>query len=216
MGNQNESRIDEISEATASVCASSEGPAERCEGSGNEITIELAPFDSGFADVARGWRNQYEIFRWCRQHKFITDIDQRGWFQRQAADPSIEHWGVVCLRDGKKVPCGVAGLTSIDLINRRAEFSLYIAPEFHRFGIGRRALTLLLDRAFYDFNLHLVWGESFENNPAHHLFEQVGFKNEATLRDRYYKEGIFISASIFSITQKEWKLRARLRNRGDK
>lgn len=179
--------------------------------------MELVPFDSGFADVARGWRNQYEIYRWCRQHKFITDINQREWFQRQNADPTIEHWGVMCSKEGEnKVPCGVAALTSIDLINRRAEFSLYIAPNFQRYGLGRTALELLLDRAFYDFNLHLVWGESFENNPAHHLFEQVGMKCEATLRDRYFKEGIFISASIYSITQKEWKLRAALRNRGDK
>jgi RimJ/RimL family protein N-acetyltransferase len=177
--------------------------------------VELVPFDSGFADLARGWRNKYEIYRWCRQHKFITDINQRDWFQRQAADPTIEHWGIVCGNE-KMAACGVAGLTSIDLINRRAEFSLYIAPEFQKFGVGKSALTLLLDRAFYDFNLHLVWGESFENNPAHHLFEKVGMKHEATLRDRYFKEGIFISASIFSITQKEWKLRAALRKVGDK
>jgi RimJ/RimL family protein N-acetyltransferase len=100
---------------------------------------------------------------------------------------------------------GVAGLTSIDRLARRAEFSLYIGPEHHGEGYGRKALIALFTKGFRDLGLNLIWGESFDGNPAIRLFESLGMIREGTRRDFYFKDGRFIDAHLFSIRSTEWK-----------
>jgi ribosomal-protein-alanine N-acetyltransferase len=101
-------------------------------------------------------------------------------------------------------PVGVCGLTDIDLVNRRAEFSLYIAPHMHRQGLGTVALKLLLGRGFDDLGLNVIWGETFKGNPALDMFRRVGMDIEGWRRDFYYKEGEFLDAALVSITREDW------------
>jgi RimJ/RimL family protein N-acetyltransferase len=98
---------------------------------------------------------------------------------------------------------GVCGLTSIDHINSRAEFSLYISPSEHGKGHGKAALRTLVDHAFNDLNLNCVWGETFAGNPAAKMFESVGFKKEGERRAFYYRDGEYITASLYSMLRGE-------------
>ena len=139
--------------------------------------------------------------RWCRQSDVISDVEQAAWFSRQSADPTIKMYAVTA--QGGIV--GVAGLTSIDRLARRAEFSLYIGPEHHGEGYGRKALVALFTKGFRDLALNLIWGESFDGNPAIRLFESLGMIREGTRRDFYFKDGRFIDAHLFSIRSTEWK-----------
>lgn len=153
--------------------------------------------------VARGWRNDSEIYKWCRQSDCISDVAQERWFERQAADQSIKMYWIESVLGGERV--GVCGLTSIDKDNRRAEFSLYIAPKEQKKGYARAALKTLLGHAFRNLGLHLVWGESFEGNPALKLFSALGFREEGMRREFYFKDGEWVDAHLFSILESEWK-----------
>ena len=101
-------------------------------------------------------------------------------------------------------PVGVCGLTDIDWINRRAEFSLYVAPEQHRKGLGHRALNLLFAEGFGTLNLNLIWGETFKGNPAAIMFLKAGMKKEGTRREFYYRNGIYTDAILYSIRRDEF------------
>lgn len=114
---------------------------------------------------------------------------------------------VHCKTDHEESPVGVCGLTDIDLVSRRAEFSLYIAPELHGQKLGRHALNLLLATGFDDLGINVIWGESFDGNPAKHLFRKLGMTSEGIRRQFYFKEGRFIDAELFSITAAEWRAR---------
>lgn len=94
---------------------------------------------------------------------------------------------------------GVCGLTSIDWINRRAEFSLYIGPEHHGCGLGEAALRALVRHGFERLNLHSIWGEAFDTNPAMKMFERVGFKHEGVRKHFYFRSGRYVDAHLFSI-----------------
>lgn len=163
--------------------------------------VNLAPLDSCYNEQLRTWRNRPEIMRWCRQSDVISDVEQTAWFSRQSADPTIKMYAVM----GQPGIVGVAGLTSIDRLARRAEFSLYIGPEHHGEGYGRKALVALFTKGFRDLGLNLIWGESFDGNPAIRLFESLGMIREGTRRDFYFKDGRFIDAHLFSIRSTEWK-----------
>ena len=167
--------------------------------------IELGPLDSTLAETIRHWRNDYAIWQYTRQNDLISDFDQEAWFKRQASDPTIKMYRIQ-LSDGsdKASVVGICGFTSIDYRNSRAEFSLYIAPGCQRRGIGKKALALLLLHGFENHGFHLIYGETFDGNPAAKMFEGLGFKWEGTRRDFYFKNGRRIDAHIYSILREEW------------
>jgi RimJ/RimL family protein N-acetyltransferase len=132
----------------------------------------------------------------------ITPEAQAKWAELQASDPSIRMY--LIWAETTAHPVGVCGLTSIDLVNRRAEFSLYIAPEARGAGHGQAALKTLLSHGFANLGLHSIWGESFEGNPATRIFETLGFKVDGKRRDFYFREGKFINATLHSLLASEW------------
>lgn len=150
----------------------------------------------------RHWRNAPEVFTWCRQNDLITETKHKAWLENHEKDPTIKMYLV---RDGS-TPIGVCGLTSIDLVNQRAEFSLYIAPEYQGQGYGGKALKLLLWHGFNAYPFNVIWGEVFDSNHALKLFEKVGFKKEGVRRDFYYRNGKFIDAHLISMKRSEFSL----------
>jgi [ribosomal protein S5]-alanine N-acetyltransferase len=168
--------------------------------------VFLTPFDSDANAYALHWRNDPRIYKWCRQSDIISDIAQDEWFARMSKDPSIRMYVINAeVSEGTltRFPCGVCGLTSIDYINRRAEFSLYIDPIAQRKGYARAALKTLLKHGFDNLNLNLIWGETFDGNPAAKMFESLGFVKEGTRREFYFKEGRYIDAHLYSVKREE-------------
>jgi RimJ/RimL family protein N-acetyltransferase len=70
--------------------------------------------------------------------------------------------------------------------------------------LAKKALKMLFKFGFDDLNLHLIWGETFDGNPACALFERIGMEKEGTRRDFYFKEGKFISCHLYSITSDQF------------
>jgi len=188
-----------------------DAPQSVCEP--RKITVTLHQIDSTHVEVIRAWRNDYRIYKWCRQDDFITDVGQRNWYEKQRTDPHIRMWLVALdatdpdTNKIRKRAVGVCGLTSIDMISRRAEFSLYIDPDLHKMGLGKAAMHCLFQKGFDDLNLNMIWGESFDGNPAISLFKKFGMKHEGVRRNFYFKEGEYLGAHLFSMTKKEWKRR---------
>jgi RimJ/RimL family protein N-acetyltransferase len=168
------------------------------------ITLELLPVDSTDLEQLRSWRNDHRIWRWCRQSDLISDVEQKAWFERQAKDPTIRMYKAVRAVGSHVETVGVCGLTSIDQMNRRAEFSLYVAPELHKQGLGAKILALLLQHGFLNLGLNVIWGETFDGNPAWKMFEKLGFEKEGIRRQFYFKGGRFIDAHLYSITRESW------------
>ena len=148
------------------------------------------------------WRNNPAIYKWCRQNDVLHPEMHKRWYENQYVDKTMSMY---MIENGSEAPVGVCGLTSIDLINSRAEFSLYIGPEHHKQGYGEAALRELLKKGFLTFGLNSIWGESFDGNPAVTMFERVGFKHEGTRRDFYMREGKFINVHLFSILRSEYE-----------
>lgn len=145
-------------------------------------------------------RNQESIRKWCRQVGLLNFDNHIDWYEKQRKDASIKMFSIKV--DDKFL--GVCGLTSIDLINRHAEFSLYIIPSEQRKGYAREALKKLLHFGLYELGLNLIWGETFEGNPALRLFLDTGFSIEGKRRDFYFKNGQFIDAHLVSIKRSEY------------
>lgn len=158
------------------------------------------------------WRNDPAIWYWCRQNGPITyaqhtsywyGVDQcqdKKFFSIVAADTNFG------ASEPRHVTVGCVGLTSIDHVNSRAEFSLYIGPEHQKRGYGERALKTLIDWGFKYLNLNQIWGETFAGNPALKMFLRIGMKEDGVRRDFYFRNGQYIDCTLVSILRREWKL----------
>jgi len=146
-------------------------------------------------------RNIWSTRKWCRQRGLISDLDQYAWYIEQNNDPTIEMFEI---QDKELHTVGVCGLTDIDHVNQRAEFSLYIYPEERSNGFAKKALKTLFSHGFQDLNLNHIFGETFDGNPAAKLFKSVGMTNEGTRRKFYFKDGEFIDCDFYSILREEW------------
>lgn len=163
--------------------------------------VILQPLDSAHSEQLRKWRNDYRVWKWCRQNDLISDVAQERWIERQSSDPTVKMY-TIWDKHGSLVGC--CGLTSIDQTNQRAEFSVYIDPLVQHRGFAGEALKTLFIHGFYSLNLNLIWGETFAGNSAGKLFEKIGMVKEGSRRDFYYREGRFIACELYSMTRKEW------------
>jgi RimJ/RimL family protein N-acetyltransferase len=173
-----------------------------------DLDLILAPLDSTDVELVREWRNDYRIWRWCRQSDVISDVEQRAWFERQASDPAVKTWKLVRKTDSDAKTVGVCGLSGIDWLSRRAEFSLFIAPRYQRRGYARAGLTIMLEHAFKNLGLHQISGEVFDGNPALSLFFSLGMRHDGTRRQFYFRDGKFIDCHLVSILAEEWHARS--------
>lgn len=142
------------------------------------------------------WRNDPAIYKWCRQFAPLHFQDHCDWLEKQRVDPKIEMFAMDV--DDKLV--GVCGLTDIDMVNRRAEFSLYVGPEYWHQGFAKDGLISLFEWGFHSLGLNRIYGESFDGNRAIKMFEKLGLEHEGTRRDFYYRSGNFVSAHLYSIS----------------
>jgi RimJ/RimL family protein N-acetyltransferase len=147
------------------------------------------------------WRNNPEIWKWCRQYTLISARDQQKWLEKIEEDPSIKMFSI----SNQAKIIGVAGFTSIDRHNRNAEFSLYIEPNSQGKGYGAKALRTLINHGFYDWGFERIWGETYQDNPAINMFARIGMKTEGMFRNTYFRNGQFINSYMVSILRGEWK-----------
>jgi RimJ/RimL family protein N-acetyltransferase len=154
-------------------------------------------------------RNEYGNYRFFRQNAPLHWEKHHEWCHAQCTDESVSMFRVHIFSGMKdnmpySARIGTVGLTSIDYVNRRAEFSIVLASEYKGAGFGRDALLSLLGHGFLDLGMNVIWGEVFETNPALDKFLSLGFKLEGKRRDFYYRDGRHIDACLISITRDEF------------
>jgi RimJ/RimL family protein N-acetyltransferase len=148
------------------------------------------------------YRNDYRVWKWCRQNDLISQDHQKMWYESLCKRDDVKMYAI---KGVTEAVYGVCGLTDIDRVNQRAEFSLYVDPDYHQRGIGIAALKTLLSHGFMNQNLNVIWGETFEGNPAYKMFLKLGMKHEGTRRKFYFKEGRFLDAYLVSMTLEDYK-----------
>lgn len=170
--------------------------------------VMLTPLSEVSSMAMLEWRNEPSVYKWCRQYEPLESWAHQKWLESLETRSDVKMYGIAIPSDqGKDLSVGVCGLTSIDLINRHAEFSLYVGPEYQGRGFGQKALKTLCAHGFLTLGLNHIFGETFDGNPAAHIFEQVGFVKEGSRRSYYYRDGRFIDAHLYSILNTEFRAR---------
>lgn len=100
---------------------------------------------------------------------------------------------------------GFVALFDINYVHSKAEFAIMMDPKQQGKGYAKTATKLAIDYAFRTLNLNKLYlVADQENEKAIHIYEKMGFKQEAILRDEYFVKGSYHSVVYMSMFQKEY------------
>jgi RimJ/RimL family protein N-acetyltransferase len=100
---------------------------------------------------------------------------------------------------------GFVHLGEILWSHRVAWLAIGVSSEYQGQSYGHEALTLALQFAFDEINLHRVQLTVFDyNTPAIRLYEKLGFKREGVFREFMQRDGHRHDMYLYGLLSSEW------------
>lgn len=156
-------------------------------------------------------RSRPEIYKYFRQDAPLTIEQQAKWW-RNLDKNSVRLFLIEddCL-DGNRKRVGYVGFNPFYQRGARAEFGLFILPEYQNNGYGTKALQALLAKGFTDYNLSTIYSDCLDyvNEKRFDFYHNLGF--EAYPREhqniRYKKQDKWVPSIKFFMTKDMWSAR---------
>lgn len=152
------------------------------------------------------WRNDLEVTSWLGGNTFfVSKLRENEWVKNAILNDDKDIRLAICLKNNNEY-IGNINLTSINWINRSAEYSIMIGDRNQwGKGLGKEATLLILKYAFEELNLNRVYlTVRADNEKAKSLYEKSGFTKEGILRKAIYKNSKFIDLIAMSILRDEF------------
>ena len=101
---------------------------------------------------------------------------------------------------------GTVTLKNVSRTMGHAELGYHVAAGARRRGIGRRAVSDVLDLAFESPDFHRIWVTvSVDNLPSQALARRLGFQYEGRLREHYRILGHWADQLVFGLLRDDWE-----------
>ena len=103
--------------------------------------------------------------------------------------------------------CGVVAIRHIDREHEQAEISFWLARTAWNKGYMSEVVTAILRYGFETLGLNRLCAYHMVRNPASgRVLEKNGFTQEAVLRERVKKWGVFEDVCLWSILKRDWTM----------
>lgn len=169
--------------------------------------IYLRPLDEADLDRCLRWINDPEVLVTLGRRQPTGRAAEKEWLQEQYK--SDEHMNLaIVIKDGDR-HIGNCGFNEIDYIDRSAVFGILIGEKdaWGR-GYGPEAARLVLKHGFEELGLHRVGLDVYSHNTrAIRAYEKAGFVREGTLRESYFRNGVYHDTIVMSVLESEWSRR---------
>lgn len=152
------------------------------------------------ANIVR-WRNSDFVRKRFLYRALFTAESHNNWMKTQVETKKVYQFIINC--DGKDV--GSIYLRDVDLVNRKAEYGVFIGEEdYLGKGVGKAATKLILDFAFAQLKLHKVYLRVLSDNiGAIKSYESSGFVQEGFFKDEIFADGKYESVIFMAIFNRE-------------
>ncbi|GAB4483008.1 MAG: GNAT family protein [Anaerolineae bacterium] len=126
-------------------------------------------------------------------------------YDEESKSPTTFLFGIRLLEGDALI--GLLELDGIEWSNGTCWLGIGIGQREHRGrGYGPEAVTLALDFAFRELNLHRITVSVFGYNEAsRRMFEGLGFTLEGRLREHLHRDGSRHEMLLFGILRPEWE-----------
>lgn len=155
-------------------------------------------------EILRQWRNTPDVSLNMFSSGFITEEQQRGWYESVCRGERGYCWFVES--DGQAV--GYASLSRAERAEDTYEFGLYIGNHlFLGGGYGSAILFCIMQEAFEKLHAHKVICEVLAfNSQAIHLYEKFGMQKQGYFKDYLKRENKRIDCISYAIFEQEWQV----------
>jgi RimJ/RimL family protein N-acetyltransferase len=169
--------------------------------------LKLRALTRGDIDKTLTWHNQEDIRDTYLGHPFPVNREkEEAWYQKVLTnDLPLSVFGIELIDEHKLI--GITALKNINLINREAEFAIYIGDNEERGkGFSKIATKLILEFGFWKLGLNRIFLKVEEqNNVAIKLYNSIGFVSEGVLRKAVFKNNCFRNVMIMSVLKEEFE-----------
>lgn len=161
------------------------------------------------AEDAHTWTRWYEDSDFARlfdaRPAYPRSLSRMTSFVEDLMRPTDSYPFAVRLYDSDEM-IGFADLDEVSWTNRYAWIAIGIGdPAYRGLGYGREAMTLLIDCAFRELNLHRLQLTVFSyNTPAIRLYERLGFTREGVHREALLRDGERYDMYLYGLLAREW------------
>lgn len=159
-------------------------------------------------DISRtlSWHNDPEISFYYSNHPFPVNKEmEQQWYEKilRSNFPTTV-FGIEHVETNELI--GISLLKDINLINRVAEFAIYIGEKKYRGkGLSKEVVFLTLDFAFKKLGLNRIFLKVLdENKKAISLYRKLGFIEEGILRNSVYKKNQYRNEILMGILKDEF------------
>ncbi|GIN39455.1 GNAT family N-acetyltransferase [Heyndrickxia oleronia] len=153
--------------------------------------IKLRKVEKGDTEKYHSWRNDTDVMFSTNPSLDVYSLDNTREFVENVLIHSDSSKSYMIIEKENEVSIGTTSLINIDYKNRNAECIIDIGEkEYWGQGYGTEALSILLNYAFQELNLHRVSLRVFSfNEKAIKLYKNLGFKEEGNSRQSLYRNG---------------------------
>lgn len=139
---------------------------------------------------------------WLDMSKNVSDTE---FFINTTIDQHKNNQGPQFLIYYKNIPCGVIGFHPIDLQNRIGGIGYWLSEAFGGKGIVITCMDLMIKFGFETLGLNKIEvGCATENRKSRAIPEKLGFKLEATLRDKEWLYDHYVDQCLYSMLKREY------------
>jgi len=175
-------------------------------------SIAIRSIEKSDLDLVHKWRNSECLRQYFREYRELSMTQIENWYYSMLKDNKFEMFIIVdCdtedLGIEKFEPIGVAGITDIDWVNRHGDVHLYIGKDnaWIEDKYSKEVADIILNYGFNNLNLNKLWAEVYEiDEEKLNFFQSLGFKIDASLREHYYRDGVYYTSHILSLLRRDY------------
>lgn len=168
--------------------------------------IKLRALTSTDIDKTLEWNNEEAISNLYSGHPFPVNLEmEKKWYEKiLTSNLPLTVFGIEFIET--KTLIGITVLKDINLINRSAEFAIYLGDkEYKGKGLSKEATLATLTFGFHKLGLNRIHLKVLEENEiAIKLYHSTGFLNEGVLRKSVFKNNQYKSEIMMSILKDEF------------
>ncbi len=148
------------------------------------------------------WFADLDVLAYFGSYRPYNLAQEQAWYQGQNQNPNNINFAMEF--EGRHV--GGCGFANLDGPNQHAEVGLFIGEKtLWDQGLGKDALTTLLNYGFDFLNLHRIYLRVLADNlRAVHAYKQVGFVHEGRFREAEWRHGRWLDVLYMSVLRAEW------------
>ncbi|MEQ8715300.1 MAG: UDP-4-amino-4,6-dideoxy-N-acetyl-beta-L-altrosamine N-acetyltransferase [Cyclobacteriaceae bacterium] len=171
--------------------------------------IQLVKLVEDDLEIVRGWRNSKEVSDYMYTDSYISEVDQKQWYQKIDWTRSV-YWVI----NYQEKQLGLASITSIDKTLKSCYWAFYLADSSVRgAGIGAKVEYNVIEYVFGIVGLNKLRCEVFAfNDKVIQMHEKFGFRREGYYREHCIKGNAKLDVVGLALLKSEWEaLREKIR-----